>query len=218
MAELRDALFPSADSLATRHPQQDGVTGEEDDLGDKCDGDLQAQQPTLNHETVVSSHRTEAPGLRSGSPDREATNAAARTPVKGSDPRSGITGRGIIHEGNPQEPWAPTPDTSSDEHEEREAGAMARGRSAEAPYDFARSTEDNYGSTERCGFVGRHAKLRSRLDYEYHKYYSRTRQHVQVWPHIPPGSHVACVSSHGRVGRRRTSRACTRSRKRSRRS
>lgn len=52
-------------------------------------------------------------------------------------------------------------------------------------YDYSLSTEDNYGKTREPSsilsevFVGKFAKFREKLDYEYHKYYSAERQLVQ---------------------------------------
>jgi len=51
-------------------------------------------------------------------------------------------------------------------------------------YDYSLSTEDNYGTfapavTSGNAFVGKFAKFRENLDYEYHKHYCAARQLVQ---------------------------------------
>lgn len=48
-------------------------------------------------------------------------------------------------------------------------------------YDYHKSTEQNY-STDVVEFVGKYAALRSKLDYDYHKHYTPSRQllHDQI--------------------------------------
>ena len=45
-------------------------------------------------------------------------------------------------------------------------------------FDFTKSSEDNY-SDENAPFVGKYEKIRSQLDYNFHKHYSVRRQYLQ---------------------------------------
>ena len=45
-------------------------------------------------------------------------------------------------------------------------------------YCFDKSTEENYCSNDK-EFYGPHAKIRAQLDYNYHRNYTKERQHFQ---------------------------------------